>query len=359
MISAHCIHRRFRQVKEQYFDLFADITSREKIANGHYVEQVERHLAKIYQRNRVLLTSSGSSSLLLSLMARNIGHGDQVIVTNYGPPACVSYVRLIGAEPVFCELNETGCMDANLLESLVTDKTKAIVATGLYGDMFDHDTVQTVCKKFNLFYIHDAAQSALGSYKNKLNTSLGEIACMSFAENKPIPSFSICGAIAVDSPDVYKKLISLRKHGKPTRTSKFTQIGINAWPEENKAIQILCSLPHIDTWQKRREEIVNYYDTEFNKLGITVRPRSSFTKWNTHKYCVLFEDKFVAQKQLEVYNIETEACYPDNFAANVNYQFTEKFVKQSLCIPINAHLTDAEVETVVQKVSSVWKNNNI
>lgn len=354
MIKCFNLERRFDQFKDQYFEYIQDITKRETVNNGYYTNLVERRLQEISGRKFVLLTNTGSNSLLLSMMVYNIGSGDEVIITNYSCPASETYVKTVGATPVYCEVDETGNMDASLIEELITKNTKAIVGTGMYGDMHDHETIHKLCKKYNLHYVNDAAQSQLSTRDGVPSLSTGDIVCTSFAENKPIPAIGTHGALFTDSNELYYNLLHLRKHGKPFRKAPYTAYGINGVPEEDKAAQILCSLDYIDEWQAKRHKITEYYDKEFKRKGVTVRKHHS--DWNTHKYAIMFHEKFDAQKQLEAEGVSSEAHYPDAFS---NLPMSNKFAMQSLSIPINAHLTDAEVEHVVEAVEKVWKNSSI
>lgn len=351
MIKSFNLERRFEQVKDEYFEYMHDIVKRETVNNGYYTNQVERYLQKVSGRKYAMLTNNGSNSLLLSMMALGIGPGDEVIVTNYSCPASETFVKTVGATPVYCDVGDTGTMNSSLLDKLVSDRTRAVVATGLYGDMHPHHRVEEFCKHHNVHYVNDAAQSVFATFGGVPSLSTGKIVCMSFAENKPLPSFGTHGAILTDDNELYYKILHLRKHGKPYRTAPYTARGINGVPEEDKAAQILTSTKHVTDWQKRRHEIAKYYDTEFAKRQVTVRTHS--IEWNTHKYAVMFWDKFEAQAALKLEGVETEAHYPDAFSPLPG---SERFVKQSLSIPINAHLTDAEVETVVEKVEKVWKS---
>lgn len=354
MIKCHNLERRFDQVKEQYWEYMHDIVSRETVNNGYYTNAVERYLQNVSGRKYALLTNNGSNSLLLSMLALGIGPGDEVIVTNYSCPASETFVKTVGAIPVYCDVNKTGTMNPHLLKDLLTERTTAIVATGLYGDMHPHDQVAELCKNYNIHYINDAAQSMFATMGGVSSLATGDIVCMSFAENKPLPSFGTHGAILTDDNELYYKILHLRKHGKPYRTAPYTAKGINGVPEEDKAAQILISTKYVDEWQARRHKIVEYYDTEFTKRGVETRLHS--VEWNTHKYAVMFWDKFEAQTALKQHGIATEAHYPDAFSP---LPHSERFVKQALSIPINAHMTDAEVETVVNKVEKIWKSKNM
>lgn len=357
MINCHNLRRRFQEVKEDYFNSLEKISSNEKVVNGSYTQQLENKLKAYSGRNHALLVRSGTQALTLALLAHNVQPGDEVIITNYSCQASLSCVTIIGAIPVFCEINDYGIMDPQYLDSLVTKKTRAVIATGLYGDVHDHDPIEKFCKKHNLVYINDAAQSYFATYNHIESLSLGDVVCMSFAENKPLPSLGTFGAILTNNSDLYHKLRPMRKNGKASRREPFVGIGVSGHPEEDKAAQILASCKHVDRWQARRHEIVKYYDAEFTRFSIPVRARPAYGMWNTHKYVIFPTDKFSMYEKLYNNGVDSECHYTESFndlpwlnKPKKNYAVTDFYVKRALTIPLNAHLTDSEVEEVVKKV---------
>ncbi len=357
MIRCEYLNRRYAQVKNKYHTLIEDVMERGKVFNGHYTSVAEHRLQLLTGRKHAVLTSSCSVSLLISMYAAGIGAGDEVIITAYSCPASETFVHLVGATAVFVDVDETGNMITNDIEPAITERTRAIVATGLYGDMHDHASISELCKKYNLLYVNDAAQSMFSHQHGVTSLSTGDVVCMSFAENKPLPSLATGGAVLTDNTEFYYKFLHLRNHGKPGRRLPYTHFGVRGVPDEDLAVQLLCTMDCFDEWQQRRLEIAAYYDKEFTSRSVPLRPHT--TEWNAHKYAIMFEDKFEAQAQLAKLGIESEPHYPNILPQSGNYPGAERFVKQSLSIPINAHMTDAEVEQVVDTVEQVWKNNSM
>ena len=355
MIRCEYLNRRYAQVKDKYHTLIEDVMERGKVFNGHYTSVAEHRLQLLTGRKHAVLTSSCSVSLLISMYAAGIGAGDEVIITAYSCPASETFVHLVGATAVFVDVDETGNMISDDIEPAITERTRAIVATGLYGDMHDHACISELCKKYNLLYVNDAAQSMFSHQNGITSLSTGDVVCMSFAENKPLPSLATGGAVLTDNTEFYYKFLHLRNHGKPGRRLPYTHFGVRGVPDEDLAVQLLCTMDCFDEWQKRRFEITAYYDKEFSSRSVPLRPHT--TEWNAHKYAIMFEDKFEAQAQLAKLGIESEPHYPNILPQSGNYPGAERFVKQSLSIPVNAHMTDAEVEQVVDTVEQVWKNN--
>ena len=357
MIRSHNLTRRYEDIKDELLHMMYDIYDREKVTHGYYANLVEIMWQRLSGRKHAILTNSCSMALHMTALALELGPEDEVITTAYSCPATETYIHLVGATAVFCDVDNTGNMDSSLLQELITPQTRMIVGTGMYGDMHDHVIIKELCDKYNIVYLNDAAQSMFSTQDNIESTTTGDIVCMSMAENKQLPSLGSCGALLTDDTELYYKCLHLHNHGKPRygRSMPYTHFGVRAMADEEAAAQVLVSAKRHDIWQERRHQIAKYYDNEFKQLGLPIRPRSK--GWNTHKYPILFDDKLQAQKHLKSLGIETEAQYTDALPKTGSFPNTDKFVKQALSIPINSYLTDAEVEEVVKQVEVVWKKN--
>ena len=356
MIELENLARRFQDVKEDYFESLENISMNENVVNGNYVALAEQKLRELSGRKYAALVRTGSNAITISLQTY-LSKGAEVIVPNYSCPATLSSVVVAGCIPRLVEINEYGSIDASQIQSNLTENTKAILATGLYGDVHDHDTIKEICDKNNLVYINDAAQSQWALHKGKNSLALGDVVCLSFAENKPLPTLGTFGAVLTDSEQHYNLIRALRKNGKPSRLEKYVTAGYSSHPDEDKAAQLLASLKHFNNWQARRKQVAETYDKGFAKAGIATRKSPPYSTGNTHKYVIFVADKFSAHKKLLSAGLQTSQHYVDNFAKlpwtpNTDKQFpmTDKFVQQALSLPINGHMTDAEVKEVIDIV---------
>ncbi len=359
MIKANNSIRQWEQIKDSIILGLEKIHTTEKIFNAEFTMLLEDKLKSVSKRKHALTCMSGSHAISMSLLAHGIGAGDKVIVPNYSCPATLSSVTIIGCEPVFCEINQYGSMCTDNLSDLTNSDAKAILATGLYGDVHDHQPVKNFCDKQNILYINDAAQSQFALYNGINSLELGDVVCMSFADNKPLPVVGTYGAVLTDDDDIANNIRILRKNGKPSRLHAYTKPGFNSQPEEEKALQVLSSWKHFDQWQNRRKQITEYYDQQFAGKMQT-RPRPAYSHWNYHKYAIMVPDKFKMYNILLEKGIETNRHYVDNFSelpwtpkADKVFNMTNKFIKSSLTIPSNPFMTDDEVDTVVKTILSI------
>lgn len=356
MINTQNFARRWQEVKDDIMEGYKNLHTNEKVVNGIFVESVESKLKELSNRKFALLLHSGSHAITMALKAHDIGAEDEVIIPNYSCQATLSSVSIAGCKPVMCEIDQYGMIDSERLHECLTSKTRAVLATGLYGDVHNHEPIHNFCKKNNLVYLNDAAQSQFALYKGHNSLQLGETVCMSFADNKVIPIPGTYGALLTDNQDVYNRVRCLRKNGKPSRLEKFVSAGYSSHPEEHKAVHILASMKHFQKWMKRKQEIGKIYDAAF-KGKVEVRPSPNYSTWNGHKYAIMVNDKFQTYKNLLAIGIETEQHYSDNFSklewirSNlIKSPITDKFVQQSLTIPNNPHMTEDEIQQVIDAV---------
>ena len=156
------------------------------------METLEQELASFTSSNYCLTTASGTDSLLMSLMALDIKAGDEVITTPFTWISTVEVIRLLGAEPVYCDIEaSTFNLDPQKLEKLITNKTKAIIPVSLFGQCADYDRINDIAKVQNISVIEDGAQSFGATYKDKLSCSLTHIGCTSFFPSKPLGCYGM------------------------------------------------------------------------------------------------------------------------------------------------------------------------
>jgi len=356
MIYMENLARRFEDVREDYFYSLEQISKNENPVNGDYVGEVEERLRKISGRKHVALVRSGSQAISIALLS-HIDQGAEVIIPAYSCAATLASVASAGFVPRFVDINRFGSIDAEQIESEITTQTQAVVATGLYGDVHDHEVVKKVCSDKGITYVNDAAQSQFAKYKGIDSLRLGDVVAVSFADNKPLPTLGTFGAVFTDSDWHHSRIKSLRANGKTSHTTDFVEAGYSSKPDEDKAAQILAAMKRFDQWQARRLEVAAIYDQEFTKAGVVIRPRPDYSQYNTHKYAIMVEDKFEAFEKLKSVGIETLRHYQDNFAklpwtpdTDKQFKMTDKYIRQSLSLPINGHMTDNEIYEVIEKV---------
>ena len=353
--------RLYDLIHEEYLDLLPN-TLQGKTFDDEYTNKCETFIKNKTGRKYAFMCHSGTAGLTISMLAGDIGPGDEVICPNYGYVASVNQIGVVGAIPRYIDVDIHGHIDVDRIEEHINKNTKAIVVVGLYGDNPDLIKITEIAKKHKLYLINDAAQSYFSYYDNKMCDTYGDVAVYSFGRNKVCCTFVTCGCIVTDSDDIAYKIKRMRTNGKTGRDSDIEYLGINSQPHEDKCLQVWLSLQHVDNWIERRNIIGNMYDDAFTKDMVTFRKVPSKNLSVRQKYAVFFKDRDKAYDQMLHDGVECQKHYRDNFGTGAlaknkitQHANTTIYNNSSLSIPMHSFLHDNEVEKVISTVKK-YKN---
>jgi len=228
----------------------------------HKVSTLEKEFASYCKARYALATSSGTSSLLASVIALGLKPGDEIIVPAYTFVASYTSVIFAGIVPVLAEIDESLTLDPNDIEQRITPFTKAIMPVHMLGNMCDMDRIMAIARKHNLLVLEDSCQAAGSSYKGLKAGTIGDISAFSLNIFKTINSGD-GGLIVTNDQDLYEKAFGMHDQGhKPSRlgveVGKRNVLGLNFRMNEPTAAVGLAQLKKIDRIvdilrQKRRK----------------------------------------------------------------------------------------------------------
>jgi perosamine synthetase len=183
------------------------------ISGGEFIDKLETDFAKLIGKKFAVSTSNGTTALHLALMAAGVGTGDEVIVPGFTFVAPGNMVIETGAKPVFADIDkDTWCIDTKSIEKCLTNRTKAIIAVHVYGNVCDMDRIKEIAAKHNLVVIEDTAEAAFSKHKGRFAGSIGDLGCFSFQATKTVTTGE-GGIVLTDNPDFNKEMRILRDHG--------------------------------------------------------------------------------------------------------------------------------------------------
>lgn len=257
-------------------------------STGRFVERFEREFAELCDSRTAVSVINGTAALHLALLALDVRAGDEVLVPSLTYVATANAVRYVGAEPVFVDVDpDTWCIDPDLLEQRITDRTQGIVAVHLYGHPADMDAINDVAASHGLWVVEDAAEAHFARYKYRVVGSLGDIAAFSFYGNKLI-TCGEGGGITLDDPQLERRVRMLRGQGMdPERRYYFPITGYN-FRLTNVAAAILCAqLERREAIVERRQQIFALYrECLSGTPGIGFQPVAPWAQPAPWLYCI-------------------------------------------------------------------------
>lgn len=304
---------QYQRIRPQVEKNMDGVLSHGQYIMGPEVAELEDKLCDYTGAKHCITVASGTEALLISLMALGIGPGDEVITTPFTFVATAEVIVLLGATPVFVDVEPDTCnIDASKIEAAITDKTRAIIPVSLYGQPADMDEINEIAERRSLdasrlspattdqrpiTVIEDAAQSFGATYKGRKSCNLSRIACTSFFPSKPLGCYGDGGAIFTSDDAIAQACREIRVHGQ-SRRYVHTRIGVGGRMDTLQCAVVLAKLERFDWEVKRRLEIGARYNALMDERGITrVQQRPDRTSVFA-QYTVFVENRAEAQKRL-------------------------------------------------------------
>ena len=286
---------------------------------GPEVKQLEERLAEYVGTKHCISASSGTDTLLIAMMALGIKAGDEVITTPFTFIATGEMIALLGATPVFVDIDpRTFNIDPAKIEAAITKRTRAIMPVSLYGQCAEMDAINAIADKHGLPVIEDAAQSFGATYKGKRSCALSTIGSTSFFPSKPLGGYGDGGALFTDDDILAKAMREIRVHGQDRRYHH-PVVGINGRMDTLQAAIVLAKLDRFIDWEVPQREIIGARYSEL--INSIINPQSSvlgvvtpyIAPNNTSvyaQYTVLVENRESVQEKLTEAGIPTAVHYP-------------------------------------------------
>jgi UDP-2-acetamido-2-deoxy-ribo-hexuluronate aminotransferase len=308
----------FSDLRAQYLALHDSIHARMQrvLDHGQYimgpeVEELESRLAAFVGTRHCIGVASGTEALLIALMALDLKPGDEVITTPFSFAATAETIVLLGAKPVFVDVEADTCLiDATLIEACITPRTRAIMPVSLYGQVADMSVINAVAARHGLAVIEDAAQSFGATYRGRRSGALSTWGATSFFPSKPLGCYGDGGALFTDDDALARAAREIRVHGQSARYAH-TRVGVGGRLDTLQAAVLLTKLERFDWELQRRHELGARYSERLAALPglrtLAVRDDRDCV-WG--QYTVFVEDRAALQSLLRQRGIPTAVHYP-------------------------------------------------
>ena len=357
--------RQYEIIKDEVIPVVLEIMESQRFVNGPVVERFEKNFAKFCGTNFAVGCSSGTDALIMSLVALGIGCGDEVITTPFTFFATVEAIIRMGGTPVFVDIDEkTFNINTSDIESVITDKTKAIIPVHLFGQCSNMDDINRIAKKYNLKVIEDAAQAVGAQWKDKRAGSMGDLGCFSFFPAKNLGAYGDGGMVTTNDEELYQKMLRTRQHGIDMKNPyHYDHIGGNFRLDALQAGILNVKLRYIEWWSRQRNENADLYNERLAKYqnsladGPLAPYKSSEAYHVYNQYVIRTPKRDNLKRRLNMKNIGCNIYYPypihtQNCIAALGYAEgdfpnTERACKEVLALPIYPELTNKEINIVV------------
>ncbi len=284
---------------EEYFDEIKDIWESRWLTNmGAKHKALQQGLRDYLGVENIDLFTNGHMALELSLQAMNLQ--GEVITTPFTFASTTHAIVRNGLKPVFCDINPVDfTMDVDKLESLIMDRTCAIMPVHVYGNVCNVEEIQRIADKYELKVIYDAAHTFGVQYKGKSTASFGDVSCFSFHATKVFHSIE-GGAACFRDKEFGKKLYGLKNFG-IRGPETVDAVGANAKMNEFCAAMGICNLRHVDEEIAKRGKVVARYRERLSDVdGLQLNPIQKDVKPNYAYFPVIFDEKIFGATRNEV-----------------------------------------------------------
>lgn len=368
---------QYKSIKAEIDAAVAGVFESQYFILGPVVKECEAAVAGYCGCSHGVGVSSGTDALLVALMAENIGPGDEVITTPYSFFATAGSIARVGAKPVFVDIDPaTFNINASLIRSRITPKTRAIMPVHLYGQMADMDEIMKLADKHGLVVIEDAAQ-AVGATdaRGRHACSVGHYGCLSFFPSKNLGGAGDGGMVVMNDPARAAKVACLRNHGaEPKYFHKF--IGGNFRLDALQAAVVLAKLRHLESWAAARKANADRYAKLFADAGLTgtgavpgrtqvVLPRMPARGHVVNQYVIRVQRRDDLRTFLNGKGVGNEVYYPVPLHLQECFAYlggrkgdcpeSERAAMESLALPVYPELSEEQARYVVACIGEFLK----
>jgi len=345
---------QYNQIKENIDKRIQNVLDHQRFIMGPEVQELEEKLSSYVGVKHCIGVASGTDALQIAMMALKIGPGDEVITTPFSFIATAETIVLLGAKPVFADIDpKTYNIDPDLIEPLITDKTKAIMPVNLYGQCADYDKINSIAEKHNIPVIEDGAQSFGATYKTKKSCSLSTIGCTSFFPSKPLGAYGDAGACFTDNDDLAKAIKEIRVHGQDRRYHH-PRIGINGRIDTLQAAILLAKFEIFPKEIEARSKIGQKYSELLKNTNVTTPYIEPFNTSVYAQYTIQTDNRDELQAKLKENDIPTAVHYPiplnrqPALKQSIKNPVAEVVANRVVSLPMHPLLSEKDMNTIVQ-----------
>jgi len=363
MIKFHTLDRQLDVLRKDLDKIWNETLKDQRFIGGEPVKQFEQSFADLLKVTNCVSLANGTDALYLSLRALNIGEGDEVITVGNSWISSSEVVSQVGAKVVFADIDEYHTIDIGHVQSLITDKTKAVIAVHLYGQACDMSGLMTLVKKYNLKLIEDCAQAHLTKYRGQNVGTFGDVGTFSFYPGKNLGAFGDAGCVITNNNELALKIKKLSQHGS-LKKHEHEFDGVNSRLDTLQARILNLKLGFIEEWNASRNKIADLYTSGLNDLpGVKLIPLRPETYHTQHVFVIRAEKREELVKYLAAEGIETAIHYPRPLTdlpfyklniGSIVYRNIDSVKDEILSLPMFPEMKVQEVNLVIKAIRQFY-----
>lgn len=360
------LHAQYLEIEEAVDRAIAEVIATSAFIKGPFVERFERAFAEAVGVGNCVGVGNGTDALFIALKALGIGPGDEVITAVNTFVATPEAISLIGATPVFCDVDpELMTIDPDAIEECLTDRTKAIVPVHLFGQIAAMDPILTVARKHGLKVVEDAAQAHGARSGGTAAGAFGHAATFSFYPGKNLGAYGDAGAILTLDDDLAEWARKFANHGRSTKYAHEFE-GVNSRLDGLQAAVLSVKLEHLNRWCELRREHARTYCRLLEGVEGVVCPRLPEDREHAfHLFVIRAQRRDALREHLASKGISTGIHYPqtmaelpayrDKWKAERDFPVATELRRQILSLPLYPEMTSGQIEAVSTAVGDFYR----
>lgn len=358
---------QYDHIQEEIHQAFTEILETSQFVNGPAVKRFTANLSTYLDDAKVIPCANGTDAIQIALMALGLKPGDEVITTPFTFVATAEVIALLQLKPVFVDVDpDYFVINPDLLETAITEKTKAIIPVHLFGQASPMEEIMQIANRHNLFVIEDNAQAIGSTYKFSdgravKSGTIGHIGTTSFFPSKNLGAYGDAGAIFTNDPALEAIMRSIVNHGMNTQYL-YDRVGVNSRLDSLQAAVLDIKLKRLDTYNNSRQAAATYYTSKLEGVaGITCPKIAPYSDHVFHQYTLKLDANRDAVRQgLSEKGIPSGVYYPKPLHLHAPYQeagyvagdfpVSEQLSKQVISLPMHSELTPETQDYIIGEI---------
>ena len=364
----------FVDLKKQYLNIKDDIQNAiSKVIEDAAFIGGEDHrnfisnLKDLVGIDHVLPVGNGTDAIYIALKMLGVSNGDEIITTSHSWISTSETISQAGGRPVFVDTNEFFCIDDELIESKITEKTKGIIPVHLYGHASNMDRIMRLAKKHNLFVIEDCAQAILTKWSKQNVGTFGDVGTFSFFPGKNLGAYGDAGGTITNNENLFYDMKRFANHGSLVKHQHEIE-GINSRLDNIQAAILNVKIKYIRQWIENRRAAADFYNEKLSEIEeIEIPKEHNQCEHSYHLYVIKTNNREGLAKFLNQKGIETGIHYPKALPALDCYKYLNLDLadyknsisdsKRILSLPIIPEIDHTQIDYVVGSIKDFIAGN--